>query len=117
MRKILYKKRQSLKNRRKIICISELADDKECTTHVRKSFVYIVTRVESTTAVLQQPQIFIKKGLDTRLQQEKFSFRVKGAFYMTRDRHVFRVDFCHLLRIDIAWKSKIFSPKKSVTLT
>lgn len=116
MRKILYKKRQSLKNRRKTICISEQAEDMECVTHVRKSFVYIVTRVDASGTVVQ-PQIFIKKAFDTRLQQEKFSFRVKGCFYMTKDRMIFRVDFCHLLKIHITWKNKIFSPKKSVTLT
>ena len=117
MREILYKKRQSLKNRRKMISISEHAEDTECLTHVHKNFIYMVTRVEAASPAMPQPQIYINKAFNTKSQQERFSFRVKGAFYMPRDRNIFRVDFCHILRIHITWKNKIFSPKKSVTLT
>jgi hypothetical protein len=117
MREILYKKRQSLKNRRKIISINEHNEDKECRTHIRKSFAYIVTMANPSDGALSEPEIFIKKHFDTKGQEEKFSFRVKGAFYMEKDRYVLRVDFCHTLKIDISWKNKVFSPKKSATLT
>ena len=95
----------------------EFCEDQDCRTHVRKSFVYIVTGAHQGESPIENPQIYVKKFFDTKLQHEKFSFRVKGAFYMTKDRVIYRVDFCHTLKIDIHWKNKIFSPKKSVTLT
>jgi hypothetical protein len=117
MRKICYKKRQSLKNRRKRISIHEVSEDKDCKTDVQKSFIYIVSRVSQVTGKTQNPEIFIRKAFDSRTRQEKFRFKVKGSFFLTRDRNLFKVDFCHTLYIAIIWKNKIFSPKKSVTLT
>ena len=117
MRDVLYKKKESLKYRRKMISIIEHSEDDQCKTAVRKNFVYIVTRVDGVEKSIEKPQVFIRKELNKKTQEEKFSFRVKGSFYMTRDRFIFKVDFCHTLRIDIVWKNKIFSPKKSVTLT
>lgn len=117
MRTIQYKKKHSMKHRRKVISINEYNDDNDCRTYIHKSFVYIVSRVKGVGPALGEPHIYIRKHFDTKLHQEDFSFKVKGAFYMTRDRQVFKVDFCHALKIEIVWKSKVFSPKKSATLT
>ena len=117
MREIAYRKKQSLKNRCKVISITENSEDNECKTMVRKSFVYILTEVKCINESLGKPEIFIRKSFDTRLRDEKFNFRVKGGFYMTQERDIFKVDFCHTLNIHIKWKGKIFSPKKSATLT
>ena len=116
MRRILYKKLTSLKNRRKAISVSEWAEDVECKTHVRKNFVYILAEDTSLEEPLSQPDIYIKKSYDSKLKEEKFSFRVKGFFYINQGRHPIKVIFCHSLGIHIQWKSKILSPK-SVTLT
>jgi len=117
MREIAYRKKQSLKNRRKVISITENSEDNECKTMVRKSFVYILTEVKHVEDDLGKPEIFIRKSFNSKLKKEKFNFRVKGGFYMTQDRDVFKVDFCHTLNIHIDWKGKVFSPKKSATLT
>ncbi|MCK5581102.1 MAG: hypothetical protein KAJ18_07495 [Candidatus Omnitrophica bacterium] len=117
MKEILYKKRQSIKNRRKAISVNEYSEDKECKTHVSKGFVYIANRIKKAESKPVTPELFIRKSFDTKEMQEKFSFKVKGAFFITRGRHLFRVNFCHMLRIDISWKNKNFSPKKSATLT
>lgn len=117
MKDILYKKKESLRNRRKMISIIEHSEDEQCRTAVHKSFVYIVTRADCLENNVERPEIFIRKAFDNKLLEEKFSFRVKGCFYMTKDRFIFKVEFCHTLRIDIVWKDKVFSPKKSVTLT
>ena len=116
MRNIIYKKKQSFEHRRKLISISENSEDKECKTYVRKSFIYILSKAEKVEENLNPPEIFIKKRFDTKTLSERFSFRVKGSFYLNKDHGLFKVDFCHTLRINIIWKSKIFSPKKSVTL-
>ncbi len=116
MRKILYKKLTSLHNRSKAISVAETSEDKECKTYVKKSFVYVVTPEPAQASTAQAPDIFIKKSYDTRTKEEKFSFRVKGIFFINREQSVFRVDFCHTLNIHITWKPKVISPK-SVTLT
>lgn len=118
MRNIIYKKKQSLEHRRKLISICENSEDKECKTYVRKSFIYIVSKAETAQEHPNPPEVFIKKRFDTKSLTERFSFRVKGTFYLNnQDRQLLKVNFCHTLRINIIWKSKIFSPKKSVTLT
>lgn len=106
----------SLLNRSKAISVSESSEDKECKTYVRKNFVYIVSPEVQPEEDISQPDIFIKKSYDTKTKEERFSFRVKGSFYITRERSIYKVSFCHSLNINIAWKAKIFSPK-SVTLT
>ena len=106
----------SILNRSKAISVSESSEDKECRTYVRKNFVYIVSPDVEPQQEISQPDIYIKKSYDTNTKEERFSFRVKGAFFITRDRLFYKVSFCHSLNINIVWKTKIFSPK-SVTLT
>jgi len=117
MREIAYRRKQSLKYRRKVIGIHESTQERDCTTRVRKNFVYILTPVRHVQPSMEKPQIFIRKAFNTAQRQEKFLFRVKGAFFMARERNIFRVDFCHTLKIGIVWNKDAFSPKKSATLT
>ena len=117
MKNILYKKRQSIKNHRKVVSINEHSDEKDCVTHVRKSFSYIVSRTDNGKYEVEVPEIFIKKAFDTKQCKENFSFRVRGAFFIKQNIDIFKVDFCHTLKIELEWKNKAFSPKKSVTLT
>ncbi len=117
MRKILYKKRHSFKHRRKIILIKEMAEDKECRTIVQKSFIYKIRNSGYTNTVDTHPEIFVRKHIDNKQQKEVFHFKVKGSFSLRQGRHSYKVEFCHILKINIFWKAKIFSPKKSGTLT
>lgn len=117
MKTIEYKKRHSVKYRRKIISINEHNEDKDCKTRVHKSFVYVVQDVPHIQEVLPEPQVYIRKTVNTKSQEEHFAFKVKGSFYMNRGRAIYKVNFCHALRILIIWKHKVFSPQKSETLT
>ena len=117
MRKIEYRKRHCLKHRRKLISILELAEDKECRTKVQKSFIYKIRNSGYTNDVDSCPQIFVRKHIDNKRQIEYFHFKVKGSFSLKQGRHSYVVEFCHILKINIYWKAKIFSPKKSGTLT
>jgi hypothetical protein len=117
MKEVLYKKRHSQKKHRKFISIREISEDKECRTLVRKSFIYKVHECPATIDSDEAPQINIKKEIDNKSFREKFSFRVKGVFYLNQGRYSYRVEFCHALKIIIDWKAGIFSPKKSETLT
>ena len=110
MRKIMYKKRTTPKDRRKLMSIIEHSEDKECKTYVRKNFTYIVT-IEEKVGKLSDPEIFITKFRDEKTKLEKFSFRVKGTFYLTTDECIAKVRFCHKLNIVLKWKSKALFPK------
>ncbi len=117
MREVLYRKWNSVKDRRKMMSIRETSDEQDCRTSVRKHFVYFVTQEKQMENTINPPRIDIAKYVNTRTNEEKFHFRVKGYFYITKNQQLLKVRFCHSLHIGIAWKKKIFSPKKSATLT
>ena len=116
MREILFKNETSIAKRRKTILISERSEDKECKTSVRKSFIYLVSPEVRMEQPVNQPDIYIRKSYNTKTKEEKFSFRVKGYFYIAKENCFLKVYFCHCLKINIFWKAKVFSPK-SATLT
>ena len=116
MKELRFKKNLDLQNRIKTFSISSDSEDKECKTHVEKGFRYNVSMAQGVEE-LEAPQIYIKKGLNTAQKLETFNLQVKGSFYMTRDRMLIRVDFHHTLDIQITYKTKDFSPKKSEILT
>ena len=117
MREVLYKKQQSLAKKRKVISICESSEEKDYKTRVRKNFIYVVTKERQVNPNVVEPHIYITKQINSRTKEEKFFFRVKGAFYMAQEDCVFKVDFRHSLNILIQWNKENFSPKKSVTLT
>jgi hypothetical protein len=116
MKKMTFERRQSAENRTKTFCMTSRTEDRESTTQVKKSFHYMVSLPEAAEPSVLDPEIFIRKGFDSKRRQETFNFQVIGSFYMTHERRLLRVDFHHVLDIQIDWK-KDFSPKKSAVLT
>jgi len=116
MKEMLHKTREAFHKRVKIVTIEENSEDKECVTNVRKDFVYVVCAAEEESTQNDQPQIQIRKSFDTKTRSEKFAFKIKGSFFVNKNRRIFRVLYCHALKIDLLWKVKVFSPKKSVTM-
>ncbi len=117
MKTIEYKKRYSPKRHLKIISINENNENKDCRTRVHKSFVYLVSEGSQGISSEDDSQIYIRKDFDSKKNEEKCWFKIKGAFYIKRGRDTFKINFCHVLRISIFWKYKVFSPQKSATLT
>jgi hypothetical protein len=115
MRDILHKTTAILNGRGKVITLREHADEKECVTDVRKNFIYLATEAQSEEKQ-PVPQVHIAKSFDSVLRAEKFSFRVKGFFYVNHSRRLMKVAYCHTLRINLHWKTKVSSPKKTVTM-
>ena len=115
MRDIFHKTTGILKGRGKVITLREHADEKECVTDVRKNFIYLASPAESEEKQ-SIPQVHIKKSFDSVHCDEKFCFRVKGFFYVNHSRRLMKVDYCHTLRINLHWKNKASSPKKTVTM-
>ena len=117
MKNIIFKKSLDPETRTKSLSVQQNFEDKDCKTQVRKSFQYKVNDAEIGEEKSSEPQIHILKKFDTRKQIEMFSFQVKGDFHITDNRMRYNVQFEHNLEIEIHWKSKAFSPKKSVVLT
>ena len=115
MRDILHKTTAILKGRGKVISLREHAEEKECVTDVRKNFIYLASEAQHEEEP-SIPQVHIKKFFDSVSNDEKFSFRVKGFFYVNHSRRLMKVDYCHTLRINLHWKVKATSPKKTVTM-
>ena len=117
MKQLTYKRRHSLKNHRKQFFIHEQNDEKDYKTLIRKSFIYKLTTVETAGEENTRPDIFIRKEINHATKEEKFVFRVKGFFFLKNADSILKVEFAHALKIEIFWKTEIFSPKKSETLT
>ena len=117
MKKILFKKTLDPQNRIKSFSIKTNKEDKDSKTEVEKGFSYHLFTVEQVEPTIEPPQIQIYKEINHQKRIEKFSLAVEGYFYVTRDRMLLKVAFHHTLNIQIYWKRKIFSPKKSEVLT
>jgi hypothetical protein len=115
MRDIIHKTTGILHGRGKVITLREHTDEKECVTDVRKNFIYLATEAQSEEKQ-PTPRVFIRKSFDSVSRDEKFFFRVKGVFYVNHSRQIVQVDYCHTLRINLHWKVKVNSPKKTVTM-
>ncbi|MBF0484739.1 MAG: hypothetical protein HQL25_08565 [Candidatus Omnitrophica bacterium] len=116
MKELKYRKTLNPEKRLKNFSICQQTEDKRALTKIRKSFIYLVREVEQAGET-NPPEIFIKKCVDNERMVETFRFKVKGSFNLTHNRMLVEVRFCHTLNIDIFWKAKFFSPKKSVVLT
>ena len=117
MKRVTFQKRYDAENGRKELSIIQKAEEKDCSTEVHKSFVYHVVKIPQMNTQFERPQIDIRKAYHTKKKLEQFRFHVKGSFCLTHEREAVQVNFEHTLEIEILWKNKIFSPKKSEILT
>ncbi len=115
MKDVLHKVREAAGGRGKVIIIAEHSEDKECVSDIRKKFIYVAKSVEMDGGT-SATHVHIEKYYDSKTQDEFFSMMVRGFFHVYRNRRMVKVGYCHLLKIKLHWKSKSFSPKKSVTL-
>ncbi len=117
MKKLLFRKRMDSKKRIKVLSFGQKFEDSDSKTQVKKNFSYKLYKSTDLTPQEEAPQIYIRKAFDTKLSMEKFNFQVKGHYYITHKRVLYKVYFRHTLNIKVQWKSKIFSPEKSEILT
>ena len=106
MKEVLYKNQTSTKNKRRVIFVSEKSENKDTITHIHRTFIYVVAKEVDAPGDLPAPVFHIVKHYNTKTKEEKFSFRVKGIFYVIREKSFLLIHFCHSLRVDVARKSK-----------
>lgn len=117
MKEILINRLCDQKKKAKFLSIGQETQDNESVTSVRKNFVYMLFPIHENPTSLNPPQIYIRKEFDHKNKVERFSFKVRGCFFITHQEQLLKVRFQHCLNIQIAWKHSIFSPKKSAVLT
>ncbi len=117
MKRLLFRKRMDAKKQIKVLCFGQKFEDSESKSQVRKNFSYKLHKSTDLTQQEEAPEVFIRKAFDSKNGIEKFNFQVKGYYYITHKRVLFKVHFRHTLNIKVQWKSKAFSPKKSEILT
>ena len=115
MRDVLHKVKETVRGRGKVVVIAEHAEDKKCITDVRKKFIYVAKEVDADGGTAT-PVVHIEKFFDSKTRDEFFSMRVRGFFHVYRNRRMVKIGYCHVLKIRLHWKSKLNSPKKSVTM-
>ena len=115
MREVLHKTTGILKGRGKVITLREHGEEPECITDVQKNFLYLASPAEMEETQ-PAPKVHLRKSFDSISRDEKFCFRVKGAFYVHHGRRLMKVDYCHSLRIKLHWKIAVCAPKKTVTM-
>ncbi len=113
MKDVLHKTKEILKGRGKRIVIHEHSQDKECVSDIRKNFLYLAHEVDQQEDP-GAPEVHVRKSYDSLNRNEKFTMRVKGFFYVNRNRRLVKVGYYHTLRILLHWKSALVSPSKSV---
>ena len=117
MKRIRFKKLCKPQKGIKALSCHQVTEDKECKTSICKQFAYRVSRIEEIISNAEGPQVYIRKFFDTKKNEEKFKLQVKGIFYIQENRFRFKVNLHHTLDIQIHWKIRVFSPKKSEVLT
>jgi len=117
MKTVLLKRNCDPKHGTKRLSILQKIDEKDCATKVYKSFRYHIVKAQKLEEDSPAPQVFVTKNFNTKTGVERFTFNVHGAFYISYKRQFLKVNFQHTLKIQIRWKTKIFSPKKSEILT
>ncbi|MFA5059004.1 MAG: hypothetical protein WC676_00040 [Candidatus Omnitrophota bacterium] len=112
MREILCKSLTSVKNKRRVLYVSERTEDKKSITRVHKVFIYLVKKIATTREELPEPILQIVKTCDTKTKEETICYRVKGGFYVVNNDQFLEVIFCHSLRVEIVPKVTAVSAVK-----
>jgi len=104
MRELLFKNMTSLKRRRKTFSVQETKQQKGLLTRINKRYIYIIKSVEEAKQIVSTPQFYVFKEHDSKKQNEKLLFKVKGNFHIVNNQQAFLVYFCHSLRVALSNK-------------
>jgi hypothetical protein len=109
MKNLIYSKKDLVQRCGRAVSVREVAADRECDTQTRKSFVYLVHRVDAVPQQVPAPNVRVIKAVDTRELKEFFFLRIKGTVYFKQGRFIHRVDYLHSLQVRMLWKDPVLS--------
>jgi hypothetical protein len=111
MKKVTYRKRDLARFRGRFVAIREIHRDTDCDTQIAKNFVYLLSRADQLPDKPPTPMIYVTKRIDTAANSEIFRLKVKGEIFVTRGRFIYRVEYCHSLKVRLLWKIHVLSSK------
>jgi hypothetical protein len=111
MKKVTYKKRDLARFKGRFVSIREFHPDADCDTNIAKNFVYLLSRADQLPEKAPTPTIQVTKKIDTAANTETFRLKVKGDIYISRGRFIYRVEYCHSLKVRLLWKIHVLSSK------
>jgi hypothetical protein len=111
MKNVTYRKRDLARFKGRFVAIRELHKDADCDTNIAKNFVYLLSRADQIPAQPPTPMIHVTKRIDTAANCETFCLRVKGEIFVAKGRFIYRVEYCHSLKVRLFWKIHVLSSK------
>jgi len=106
VKRVLLKNRNNEKKGIKALGISSHYEDKHTMTLVRKKYIYHFLRVQDQHYKKDDPQIRIKKTLNSKKRIKDFTFRVRGHFFVRHEGVLLEVKYRHYLNMQTIWKTK-----------
>jgi hypothetical protein len=111
MKNVTYRKRDLMGYKGRFVAIREIHPDVDCDTNIAKNFVYLLSRADQLPEKPPIPTIHVTKQIDTAANTETFRLRVKGEIFIARGRFIYRVEYCHSLKVRLLWKVHVLSSK------
>ena len=111
MKNVSYKKRDLARFKGRFVAVREFHPDTDCDTNIAKNFVYLLSRADALPEQPPVPTISVIKKIDTAANTEIFHLKVKGEIYLNRGRFIYRVEYCHSLKVRMLWKINVLSSK------
>jgi hypothetical protein len=111
MKTVTYRKRDLARFKGRFVAIREVHPDADCDTNIAKNFIYLLSRVDQLPDKPPTPTINVIKRIDTAANTETFRLKVKGEIFISRGRFIYRVEYCHSLKVRLLWKIHVLSSK------
>jgi hypothetical protein len=111
MKNVTYRKRDLARFKGRFVAIREIHKEADCDTFIAKNFVYLLSRVDALPEQPPVPAIHVTKQIDTPKNTEIFRLKVKGEIFVARGRFIYRVEYCHSLKVRLLWKIHVLSSK------
>ncbi|MFH1202175.1 MAG: hypothetical protein V1674_04725 [Candidatus Omnitrophota bacterium] len=102
MHDLLFKNLSSFDRKKKVLLAFERFNEAGMLTEKQRKFVYIVKEVKNTDAVLEPPQVYVIKNVDTKNQHERFFCKIKASLYALSEKKLFLIQFAQSIRIVLA---------------
>ena len=101
MRDLIFKNLVSDDRKKRILQAQEIISNDGVRTEIYRGFVCLIKPAEETKDQTEQPQVYITKYHDTKLQTEKLLLKIKGGLYAINNGELYFLSFCHSLRVNI----------------
>ncbi|MEK7173283.1 MAG: hypothetical protein AAB740_04920 [Patescibacteria group bacterium] len=101
MHDLIFKNLTSFDRKKRVLLAFERFNKDGVFTEKERKFIYLIREVSSANAVLDPPQLFVVKSVDSKTLQERFFCKIKASLYVQNEKKLFLVRFRHSIRIKL----------------